>query len=265
MSPLVTEGKEVIVKAGDSSYSFDSSSAELTSASYKGVPAILGAQLTLWRPLNSTEQIIVDSEGGPKSLPDLNQYHTIVHSWKVTRLADQVQIDARADNIVDARDHFEVTYSYLIRNDGELSIHYVVHPELQARWLPLIGMSLRTSIEMNHLRWLGLGPLDSYPNEKAAAILGVWAEDRAKADVNEVKATRWAELTGSSGAGIRLEGAPYLRVSDASGVQALSAVAGRPSKRNRAEFPEQRLDVTPQATFAGEFKLSLVGAGSASR
>ena len=122
------------------------------------------------------------AEGGPKDLPDLNQYHTVVHSWKVTPSADEVRIEAEADYIVDAKDHFAVSYKYLIHQNGVLSVHYVVHPQVQARWLPFVGMALNTATVMNHVRWLGLGPLDAYPNEKAAAILGLWSEDVPKSD-----------------------------------------------------------------------------------
>jgi hypothetical protein len=76
------------------------------------------------------------------------------------------------------------------------------------------------------------------------------------AHAGEVKATRWTELTGKPGTGIRLEGSPWIRIDQGNSLQALSAVAGRPSKRNRAEDPEQRLDVTPHASFVGEFRLS---------
>lgn len=256
----VTQGKEVVVKIGDSTYIFDPQSAQLTSAALRGVPVIAGMRPTIWRPMNSTEQIIVDAEGGVKDLPDLNQYHTVVHSWKVTRFAGEVRIEATANHIVDAKDHFDTSYTYVIRSDGELTVHYSVQPQVQARWLPFVGMTLRTAPEINHLRWLGLGPLDAYPNEKAAAILGVWSQDLSNADANGVKATRWAELTQASGAGVRIAGSPYIRLEGGSGLQALSAVAGRPSKRNRAEDPEQRLDVNPHSSFVGEFNLSLLQA-----
>ena len=253
----VTQGKEVIVKAGDATYAFNPQSAQIASASFKGVPVMTGAQITIWRPMNSTEQVIVNAEGGAKDLPDLNAYHTVVHSWKVTQSGGEVRIEASADHIVDAHNHFAASYIYVVRGDGTLTVHYGVQPQVQARWLPFIGMTLRTAPEMQHVRWLGLGPLDAYPNEKAAAILGVWSEDLGSAHANEVKSTRWTELTGKSGTEIRLEGSPYIRLDGGTTVQALSAVAGRPSKRNRAEEPEQRLDVTDHAAFVGEFKLSL--------
>jgi beta-galactosidase len=254
----VTQGKDVVVTAGDSAFTFDPNSAQLVAASLKGKSVMNGAKLTIWRAMNSTEEIIVNAEGGPKDLPDLNNYHTVVHSWKITPSADEVRIYADADHIVGAKDHISVSYTYVIHQDGVLSVHYVVHPRVQARWLPLVGMALHTTPDMSHVRWLGLGPLDAYPNEKAAAILGLWSEDLPKSDATEVKSSRWAELTQTSGVGLHVEGSPYIRLGDASGFEVLSAVAGRPSKRNRAEFPEQRLDVNDQSSFVGEFNLTLV-------
>ena len=255
----VTSGKQAVtVQVGDAAYRFDPQTAQLSSASLGGVPALQNAKLAIWRPLNSTEQIIVNAEGGEKNLPDLNQYHTTVTSWKVNEGADEVRIEATADHVVDAKNHFAVTYSYSIHRDGVLTVHYAIRPQLQAQWLPFVGMTLGAAPAITHLHWLGLGPLDAYPNEKAAAILGVWSGDLASADIQGVKATRWAELTGNSGVGIRVEGAPYLRIDGATGVQVLSAVEGRPSKRVRPEDPAQRLDVTPNSTFVGEFNLSLL-------
>jgi beta-galactosidase len=254
----VSTGNQVVVKAGDSTYTFDPRSAQLVSASFKGAPVMSGARPTIWRHMNSTEKIIVDAEGGPKDLPDLNQFHTIVHSWKVSQSSGEVRVDAVADHVADDKDHFEASYTFVVHRNGVLSVHYSIQPQVQARSLPFVGMTLSTAPAFNHVRWLGLGPLDAYPNEKAAANLGAWSEDLPKPDASEVKATRWAELTAPSGAGIRIAGAPYIRLGDASGLEVLSAVAGRPSKRNRAEFPEQRLDTNLSTSFVGEFDLSLV-------
>lgn len=257
---MVSQGQEVVVRAGDASYAFDPQTAQLASASLKGAPVITAAKLTIWRPMNFIEQFILNWAGGVKDLPDLNAYHTVVHAWKVTHAGAEVRIEASADHIVDAKDHFAVSYTYIVHPNGTLTVHYVVQPQVQAQWLPFIGMTLRTEPEIHHLRWLGLGPLDAYPNEKVAAILGVWSEESPSAGASEVKATRWAELTRDSGVGVRIEGSPYVRLDGETGLQALTSVAGRPSKRKRPDDPEQRLDVTPNVSFVGEFNLSLVKA-----
>ena len=254
----VHSGKELEVQAGAVTYKFDPQSAQLTAASLNGVSVITGAQLTIWRPLNSTEQIIVNVEGGKRNLPDLNQYHTIVRAWHVAESADEVRIEAVADHIVDQNNHFVASYSYSIHRDGVLSIHYSVQPQVQAQWLPFVGMTVGTEPEMKHLRWLGLGPLDAYPNENVASILGIWSGDLGSSDITGVKATRWAELTAKSGIGLKVKDCPYIRLDGGSGLQALTSVVGRPSKKQRPENPELRLETNTGSSFEGEFSISLV-------
>lgn len=254
----VHSGKELVVQAGAATYRFNPQTAQLTSASLNGVPVITDIQTTIWRPLNSTEQIIVNVEEGKRNLPDLNQYHTVVSAWHVGETANELRIEAVADHIVDRDDHFVALYTYLIHRDGVLSIHYSIQPQVQAKWLPFVGMTVRTAPGMNHLRWLGLGPLDAYPNEKAAAILGVWSGELGSADIAGVKATRWAELTATSGIGFKLTDCPYIRLEGGSGLQALTSVVGRPSKKQRPENPEQRLETNPGSSFVGEFSISLI-------
>ncbi len=254
----VHSGKELVVQAGAVTYKFNPQTAQLISASLNGVPVISDTLLTIWRPLNPTEQIIVDRGGGEQSLPDLNQYHTVVQTWHVTASADEVRIEAAADHIVDQKDRFAASYSYSIHRDGVLSIHYSIQPQVQAQWLPLVGMTIRTVPELNHLRWLGLGPLDAYPNENVASILGVWSGNLGSPDITGVKATRWAELTATSGLGLKLTDCPYIRLEGGPSLQALTSVAGRPSKRHLADRPEQRLYSNPGSSFEGEFRISLL-------
>jgi beta-galactosidase len=254
----VHTGKEVVVQAGDATFRFDPKTAQLTSAMSKGKRVLTGAQFTLWRPMNSTEQIIVNAEGGEKDLPDLNRYRTVVREWHVSQTAEEVRVEAVADHIVDPKNRFTVSYRYSVHADGNLAIHYSVQPQVQATWLPFVGLTIQTAPELTHLRWLGLGPLDAYPNENVATILGVWSGTLGSGDATGMKATRWAELTEASGSGLRINGAPYIRVAGPSGIQALSSVAGRPSKRVRAEDPEQRLDTHKDASFEGQFSISFV-------
>ncbi|HWB85083.1 MAG TPA: glycoside hydrolase family 2 TIM barrel-domain containing protein [Bryobacteraceae bacterium] len=255
----VRRGKVVVVKAGPASYTFDPQIAQLASASLNGVQVIDGASFTIWRPLGPSEVIIVGKDRA-KQLPDLNRYRTAVESWKVSESADGVEIDARANHVIDAKNHFQVSYTYSIGRDGVLSIHYSVKPQVEAEWLPLVGVTLRTPPALTHLRWLGLGPLDAYPNEKAAAIFGVWSGDLGGPTATGVKATRWAELSGTSGVVLKIEGCPYIRAGEGSGLQALSAVVGRSAKTRRPENPEDRLDTTAGSSFDGGFRVSLARA-----
>jgi hypothetical protein len=115
-------------------------------------------------------------------------------------------------------------------------------------------MELRTASKTDTLRWLGLGPMESAPNMKAATIFGLWSlpvdSERAQGLRSDV---RWAEI-----GDLRFENCGYLRLADAGRVRILSAVEGRGAKYRRAEKPEDRLDVNPQRTLVGSFRLRVV-------
>jgi beta-galactosidase len=123
-------------------------------------------------------------------------------------------------------------------------------------WLPEIGIEFETA-GLDHLRWLGLGPLDAYPNEKTAPILGIYSglagSDTAKGN----KAIRWAELTSGQGAGVRLEGVPYIRL-EGKNLRVLPSVPGRNEKNRRPENPDYRLDTANSPVFEGAFALALI-------
>jgi beta-galactosidase len=107
---------------------------------------------------------------------------------------------------------------------------------------------------LDNLRWLGLGPLDAYPNERTAPILGVYAGRADSETAKGMKATRWAELTSGQGSGFRVDGAPYIRL-EGRNLRVLTSVVGRSEKGRRPEAPEYRLDTGSSAVFQGGFSL----------
>jgi beta-galactosidase len=247
-------GKTLTVTAGPATYEFDPASARLVSASAGGAALVTGSRFTLWRPLNTNDLILVRTR--PADIADLNQYTTAVKSWKVAEDAAGVRIEAETDQKVNERNSFAVSYVYQVGHDGVLRVHYTVRPHVEFAWLPEIGMEFETA-GLDHLRWLGLGPLDAYPNEKTAPILGVYSglagSETAKGD----KAIRWAELTSGQGAGLRVEGVPYIRV-EGKNLRVLPSVAGRNEKNRRPESPEYRLDTANSAVFEGAFSLAAI-------
>jgi hypothetical protein len=73
-----------------------------------------------------------------------------------------------------------------------------------------------------------------------------------------MKAVRWAELTSSAqGAGLRVEGAPYIRM-EGRNLRVLPSVTGRSEKGRRPEAPEYRLDTGASAVFQGAFSVAPV-------
>jgi beta-galactosidase len=212
---------------------------------------VQGLRPTIWRPLTPNEQYIYTRRSiDPKKFPDLDNYTTAVKRWD----ARPGRIEAETAHRVDDRNSFTVRWTYTPLAGGALEIAWTISPQIEAPWVPETGIEI-AGAGLDNLRWLGLGPLDAYPNLKAAAQFGLWRLDKpestgAKADV------RWAEWTSANGAGLRLEGCPYLRLPAPGRLRALSAVEGRPAaKFQRAERSEDRLDAAPGTVLTGSVSL----------
>lgn len=251
------EGDKLVVRVGDARYAFDPRTGLLDSASMKGEPRLAGTKPTIWRPMNESERIIIKSEGGLQDLPDLNAFRATVGDWKVTEVGETVQIDAEVEYVVDDRNRFSVSYQYEVRPTGALHVRYAIRPEVEAKWLPFAGIEVQLAPGLDRLRWLGLGPLDAYPNEKAAADLGVWNLPLGRED--GMKAIRWAEIRNAAAAGLRFRQDGYVnfQASEPGRLRLLSSVLGRPTKVWRPEDPSYRLDTNSGKPFVGEFTLDM--------
>jgi len=248
----VRSGRTVVVTAGSASYEFDPATARLISASAGAAKVISGSRFTIWRPLGANDVLTLRMQ--PDAVPDLNKYAVAVKSWNVSEEASGVCIDAEAEHTVNDKNSFSVAYSYRVGRDGVLSVEYTLKPHVEFPWLPEIGMEFETAAGLDNLRWLGLGPLDAYPNERTAPILGVYAGRTDSETAKGTKAVRWAELTSAQGAGFRVEGAPYIRL-ERRNLRVLPSVVGRSEKGRRPEATEYRLDTGPSAVFQGGFSV----------
>lgn len=111
---------------------------------------------------------------------------------------------------------WNATTTYTISPTGMLSIAVSLAPIGPApKHVPRAGLNVRVPRDLQSVRWLGLGPGESYPDKRSAQRMGVWSA-AAIADLHtpyEVPqeggnrmATRWVSLSesGRSGAhGIR--------------------------------------------------------------
>lgn len=120
------------------------------------------------------------------------------------------------------------------------------------------GMEFQTSADLDNLRWLGLGPLDAYPNEKIAPILDVYGGRAGSDTAKGTRSARWAEASSGQHAGVPVEGSPYIRL-EGRNLRVLPSVVGRSGKNRRPEAPEYRLDTGAAAAFEGGFSVSLIG------
>jgi beta-galactosidase len=248
----VHSAKTVTVTAGTASYEFDPATASLISASAGTAKIISGSRFTIWRPLGANDVLNQRMQSG--AVADLNKYSVAVNGWKVAEEDSGVRIDADAAYTVNEKNSFSVAYTYRIGRDGALRVEYTVKPRVEFPWLPEIGMEFETAAGLDNLRWLGLGPLDAYPNERTAPIFGVYAGRTDGETAKGMKAVRWAEVASALGAGFRVEGAPYIRM-EGRKLRVLPSVVGRSEKGRRPEAPEQRLDTGLSAVFQGGFSL----------
>lgn len=258
--PLVVEqGAEVIVRAGQASFVFDPKSGHLASIARAGKRVLGDFRPTLWRKLNDNETMLAKPEV-LAALPDLNAWRAVTREWRVESGVDGVRLHAKVDYTVDGANHFAVEYRYRVAPDGVLRVRYVIAPAVTAPWLPHVGIDVALAPGLDRLRWLGLGPLDAYPNESTAAVLGVWDGTLGTPPVTGVKSTRWVELGDAAGGVdgmIRIAHSGYLDTASAPDgtVRLLSGVAGRGTKHWAPEAPAPMLPTAAGQTYSGEFSV----------
>ncbi len=241
----VAEGAQVTVTAGAVRYVFDPATGQLASAS-AGEETLTGLHPTIWRPLNANETVLKNV----KTPPDLNVYTARATAWKVVRTGGGVDIRASVAYTVDDKDGFTADYDYAVDTTGALHVHYSLRPQVQIQWLPFVGMAFDAPWGKT-VRWLGLGPLDAFPDEKAATPLGVWSRPGSEAFTG-TKAMRWLDI---DGARIENNGWFYADAAHPGRFSLLSAVAGRPSKGHMPE--DNVLSTTTGQPFSGDFTLRL--------
>lgn len=131
----------------------------------------------------------------------------------------------------------EADMRYRIDGSGRMAVEYSIATDFQTNMLPLVGLQAAMSPGTTLERWFGLGPCDTHPNKREAAVMGLWDGRNAYG----TKQMRWAEV-GSGGLTVRLT-APGHLVRDASSPDVLrfaTRVLCRPEKGRHKE-PGTRL------------------------
>jgi beta-galactosidase len=112
------------------------------------------------------------------------------------------------------------TYTWALDGDG-LRLTVDVVPE--GEWtvpLPRLGLRLALPAALDRVEWFGRGPGEAYRDTRRAARVGRFAASvdelqtpyvRPQENGNRAE-VRWATLTGSDGAGLRVEGRPHIEL-----------------------------------------------------
>jgi beta-galactosidase len=235
MSVRSPEGGEVFVRetAGFVSvsgehfrYTFDRRMGTLASMVYNGEELLAsGPKLDVWRaPLNNE----TDPWGTQISLQwrktGLNRLESGVESFTVDLIdRDIVRIAVfTVDRAPGASARFENEYIYFVLSSGDVILNHRVLPigDLPD-WLARIGFSITMPPEFESLRWYGRGPVETYPDRKTGARIGVYSADvheqftpyLVPQDCCNKSDVRWLALADGSGTGLFVSGAEPLEVS----------------------------------------------------
>ncbi len=260
---VIKRGSKLVVHAARTRFEFDQESGRIVNASAGGSPLFSNLRATIWRPFSLSEKRLFrgDDNLDRPPAPDLTRFTTKVLHWVVSESKETVDIRVEAEHQIDEKNSFLVSYHYQFSRAGKLHIEYTIAPRVQVKWLPEVGLEMIVAPQLEELRWVGLGPLDSYPNKKAAVSFGAWRAHFGSAASLGIKSeVRWAEVSGQSGPGFRITGSPFIRLSgnrDPTTLRALTAVVGRSAKFTGPERQSDKLEVAADTVFKGSFTIEL--------
>lgn len=108
---------------------------------------------------------------------------------------------------------FDTMTVYRIASDGSIIMRVSATPVgSPPKTMPRAGLDVRASAQLNRVKWLGLGPGESYPDKRAAQRLRVWAVDsvaqlatpyEVPQEYGNRMGTAWVNFTNESGQGFR--------------------------------------------------------------
>ncbi|MEY9939708.1 glycoside hydrolase family 2 TIM barrel-domain containing protein [Streptacidiphilus sp. MAP5-3] len=180
--------------------------------------AVTAARLHVWRAPTDN-----DRGGGTRSLAN-RWAQAGLHRMRHRTIDDSTESGVRTvrTRAAAAASDLGLLATYRWREtDGGLRLDLAVEPDGEpAHWgdltLPRLGLHLALPASLTQVAWFGLGPGESYRDSRAAVRIGRWSLSVPELQTPYVRpqengnrsAARWAELTGSDGHGLRVEGLP---------------------------------------------------------
>lgn len=235
-APSVADnGDELSVRAGDMEYVFSRATGMPVSVS-KGGTKVMGAMRpTVWHKFNEGDMTI----RGRKFAKGVSPDKLVPGKAELTVARDSGCIVLRSvvAYVTNDSNRLEADVRYRIDGSGRMAVEYSIATDFQTNMLPLVGLQAAMSPGTTLERWFGLGPCDTHPNKREAAVMGLWDGRNAYG----TKQMRWAEV-GNGGLTVRLT-APGHLVRDASSPDVLrfaTRVLCRPEK-GRLKEPGVRL------------------------
>lgn len=235
---------DITITCGDATYTFDRNTGLLASLTHNGIKAIDAMRPTIWHALNEGDQIIKNRSFAKGTDPERPSVR--VTSMKINQEKGKVVIVSEVEYSVDSLNSFTAKYTNTIDREGNLTLDYTISPQVTMNYLPVVGMAVKTTSPDDVKRWLGLGLCDTYPNKKAAGLLGVWDAH----DMTGTHQARWVDIETAKGVSTRITVDGYIDrdKSTAKELRLLSKVLGRAEK---GRLNDVNYRVTPDQTFTG--------------
>ncbi|KAF6784602.1 glycosyl hydrolase family 2, partial [Colletotrichum musicola] len=205
------------VSGSDFSFIFDAARGYLASWTAAGVPLLETDASTkaaiapnFWRPPTDNDQ--------PNDVPywkryGVNAFDSQLRSFTVTESQDKVEVVAvtyLSPRVLDWG--WNTTTTYTIDAAGRLTVAVDLKPRgIKPTHIPRVGLNLRLSKSLNNVKYLALGPGESYPDKQSSQRLGVYSAtvpelhqhyEVPQEGGNHLEA-RYVRLTEGHGRGIR--------------------------------------------------------------
>lgn len=237
---LLTTAETISVKGETFNYTLDKNTGTFSSMQYQGKELInQGPVLNVWRASVANERddwttwsanTLIKAEGMGNDAA--NGWRTIgldrlIH--KVDRIFTQNK--PTGEVVIDVEEHAQANdystafmnhYVYTINGDGEITINHTVTPwGLMPTWIPKVGIQLILNPTMNKIAWYGRGPIETYPDRKTGAKIGVYAstvQDEYEPyvipqDYGNKTDVRWFKVESKEGIGLQISGSDLFNCS----------------------------------------------------
>jgi beta-galactosidase/beta-glucuronidase len=226
-SPLaMRDGGNVIRFSGpDFALVFDRVQGTIGSYSYKGVRLLdRGPVPDFWRAMTDNDlgawkSVMNNARQDPAR--DLTIWRHASDGWRIKEVTSRRMTDLAAEVTVRADlPLVGATYAvtYTINGNGDVVVEGAYTPGANALpMMPRAGMELVVSPGLEHLKWLGRGPAETYIDRQfepigvySSTVREQWVDySRPQENGNKTDVT-WMTLTNDDGVGIRIDGMPLV-------------------------------------------------------
>jgi beta-galactosidase len=215
------------IQGKDFTYIFDKKQGCLSAINYKQQSLLSqGPRLDVWRALISNEYVEWGkAEGKEWWHAGLDRMIEVLLFSSMETLADGVRriVFKTRSNAPDVAEGFDSIYFYDVHPAGDILFthHVVPFGNLTMDWLPNMGVHLQMPERFNRFSWYGRGPMETYPDRKTGAKIGVYSGSVDEQYVPYLRPmeygnktdVRWAALTDEQGTGLLFVAYPQMNVS----------------------------------------------------